>query len=152
MLYQLRNLSEAEQSIVLKSPVWVILLIACADHDIDEREIDRAKEIIHIKSFATKNDVKNVYLELDAHVDEEIDNALKSLSAVGAERLSFIEENLAKLNKIFPKLDSAYATQLYNSLLSLARSIAEAEGGIFGIGRVSNKEEKYVGLPMLNKP
>jgi len=152
MLYQLRNLSEAEQSIVLKSPVWVILLIACADQDIDEREIDRAKEIVHIKGFATKNDVKNVYIELDAHMDEEVDNALKALSAVGSERLEFIEQNLTKLNKIFPKLDNAYATQLYNSLLSLAHAIAQAEGGIFGIGRVSNKEERYVGLPMLEKP
>lgn len=152
MLYQLRNLTETEQSIVLKSPVWVILLVACADHDIDEREIDRAKEIIHIKSYATKNDVKNVYKELEKHLDEEIDAALKVLSPDGKERLLFLEENLAKLNKIFPKLEPTYASQLYNSLRSLALSVAQADGGFFGVGRISEDEEKFLSLPMLEKP
>ncbi|MEY2925144.1 MAG: hypothetical protein RLZZ337_1694 [Bacteroidota bacterium] len=152
MLYQLRNLSESEQSIVLKSPVWVILLVACADHDIDEKEIDRAKEIVHIKTYATKNDVKNIYKELDAHLDEEIDAALKSLSAQGRDRLIYLEENLAKLNKIFPKLDPTYASQLYGSLRSLALSIAQAEGGFFGVGRINGDEEKYLSLPMLERP
>ncbi len=41
MLYQLKNLSQEEQSIVLKSPIWVTLLIACSDFDIEEAEIER---------------------------------------------------------------------------------------------------------------
>jgi len=81
MLYQLQKLSEEERIAVQQSPVWVTLLIACADHDIDESEIDRAKEIVHIKSFATQNDVKHLYKDLDSHIDQEIDNALRSLPA-----------------------------------------------------------------------
>ena len=152
MLYQLQNLSEEERIVVQQSPVWVTLLIACADHDIDEAEIDRAKEIVHIKSFATQNDVKHLYKDLDSHIDKEIDNALRSLPAKGNERLVLLEEHIAKLNRILPKLDSTYATQLYNSLLSLAVSVAKSEGGIFGIQRVSPHEKQYIHLPMLHKP
>ncbi|PCJ65687.1 MAG: hypothetical protein COA58_09790 [Bacteroidetes bacterium] len=152
MLYQLQKLSEEEQTLVQRSPIWVTLLIACADHDIEEAEIDRAKEVIYIKSFAVKNDVKNLYKNLDSHVDQEIDDALKTLSAKGGERLEFLETHLAKLNDIFPKLDRTYAVQLYNSLTSLAVSVAQSDGGIFGIGRINNDEKKYIHLPMLQKP
>jgi hypothetical protein len=153
MLYQLQNLSAEEQTLVRRSPIWVTLLIACADHDIEEAEIDRAKEIIHIKSFTLKNDVKNLYKNLDQHVDEEIDFALKSLSSDGKKRLAFLEQHIAKLNDIFPKLDSTYATQLYNSLTSLALSVAQSDGGIFGIiSRIGEDEAKYINLPMLKKP
>jgi hypothetical protein len=152
MLYQLQNLSAEEQTLVQRSPVWVTLLIACADQDIEEEEIDRAKEIIHIKSFALQNDVKNLYKNLDEHVDEEIDFALKSLSADGKERMLFLEQHIAKLNNIFTKLDHTYATQLYNSLISLATSVARAEGGLFGIRKIGQDEAKYIHLPMLQKP
>lgn len=152
MLYQLQNLSAEEQTLVQRSPIWVTLLIACADYDIKEEEIDRAKEIIHIKSFAVQNDVKNLYKNLDEHVDEEIDFALKSLSADGAERMLFLEQHIAKLNDIFPKLDHTYAKQLYNSLVSLATSVARAEGGLFGIHKIGQDEAKYIHLPMLQKP
>ena len=152
MLYQLQNLSAEEQTLVQRSPIWVTLLIACADYDIKEEEIDRAKEIIHIKSFAVQNDLKNLYKNLDEHVDEEIDFALKSLSADGAERMLFLEQHIAKLNDIFPKLDHTYAKQLYNSLVSLATSVARAEGGLFGIRKIGQDEAKYIHLPMLQKP
>ncbi len=152
MLYQLRNLSKEEQSVVTKAPVWVTLLIACADYDIDTKEIDRAKEIIQIKTYTTHNDVQDLYKELNLNIDNEIDQALKSLSTNGSERLAYLEDHLSKLNDIFPKLDKAYATQFYDSLRSLALSVAQAEGGFFGIGRISEQEQVYLKLPMLNKP
>ncbi len=152
MLYQLRNLSEEEKSVVKKSPVWVTLLIACADHDIEENEIDRAKEIMHIKSFATNTDVKDIYKELKLNIDEEIDVALKSLSPNGDERLKYIEEHLSRLNDIFPKMEGGFAKQLYKSLRSLAFNVAKSDGGFFGIGSISDQEEIYMKLPMLNQP
>ncbi len=152
MFYQLQKLSEEERLTVRRSPIWVTLLIACADHDIDESELDRAKEIIHIKSFALKNDVKDLYEAIEEDLDNEIDNALKSLSASGEERLAQIEEEISKLNKILPKLERSYAVQLHKSLQSLAVSVAQSDGGMFGIGRISSDEKKYITLPMLVQP
>jgi tellurite resistance protein len=152
MLYQLKNLTESEQQTVLNAPIWVTLLIACADHDIDEKEIDRAKEIVHIKSFAEQNDVKELYQELDAQMDERIDSALKSLSAIGKDRLKLIEANLASLNSILPKLDANFATQLHSSLQNLAVYVAQSDGGVFGINRISDEENEYLKLPMITKP
>ena len=150
MLYQLKDLTERERQIVKYAPVWVILYVACADNDIETSEIDRGKEIIQIKSYAEKNDVRELYDLLKTDIDQEIDLALKELSAVGSVRLSYLEENLAKLNDIFPKLDSAYAKQLYKSLRSLAREVAKSSG-FFGIGIISELEEKAIQLPMLKE-
>jgi hypothetical protein len=150
MLYQLKDLTERERQIVKYAPVWVILYVACADNDIETSEIDRGKEIIQIKSYAEKNDVRELYDLLKTNIDQEIDLALKELSAVGSVRLSYLEENLAKLNDIFPKLDSAYAKQLYKSLRSLAREVAKSSG-FFGIGIISELEEKAIQLPMLKE-
>jgi hypothetical protein len=42
---------------------------------------------------------------------------------------------------------------LYNSLTSLALSVAQSDGGIFGIiSRIGEDEAKYIHLPMLKKP
>ena len=101
MLYQLKNLSQEEQSIVLKSPIWVTLLIACSDFDIEEAEIDRAKEIMHIKTFTTSNDVQEVYKNLSENMDADIDTTLKTLSANGDERIEFITKNLSELKLSF---------------------------------------------------
>lgn len=152
MLYQLKNLSEVERTLVRRSPIWVTLLIACADHDIEEAEIDRAKEIIHIKRYAIQNDVKHLYEELDKSVDDEIDYALTAISAIGDERIKFLEEHISKLNDIFPKLNHTYAAQLHKSLLGVALAVAQSEGGLFGIGRINKDEKKYIHLPMLNQP
>lgn len=151
MLYELKNLTDSERQVVKRAPIWVTLYIACADNDIDTSEIDRAKEIIQIKSYAEKNDVKKLYEAIKEDLDTEIDSALKDLSAKGEVRMAYLEENLAKLNSILPKLDSTYARQLYKSFKSLALEVARSDGGFFGIGRVNDYEETLVKLPMINE-
>jgi hypothetical protein len=152
MLYQLHKLSSEEQTSVKRSPIWVTLLVACADYDIQEKEIDRAKEIIHIKSYALQNDLRNLYKELDANIDQEIDQALAAIPASGNDRIQYLEKKISELNPIFKKLDSTFNKQLYNSLKSIALAVAQSDGGLFGVGRISDEEERYINLPMLLKP
>jgi tellurite resistance protein len=152
MLYQLQKLSSEEQTSVKRSPIWVTLLVACADYDIQEKEIDRAKEIIHIKSYALQNDLKNLYKELDANIEQEIDQALAAIPAGGNDRIQYLEEKISELNPILGKLDSTFNKQLYKSLKSVALAVAQSDGGLFGVGRISDEEERYISLPMLKKP
>ncbi len=152
MLYQLQKLSSEEQTSVKRSPIWVTLLVACADFDIQEKEIDRAKEIIHIRSYALQSDLKNLYRELDADIEQEIDQALVSVPAVGKDRIEYLKKKISELNSIFLKLDSTFNKQLYTSLKSLAVAVAQSDGGLFGISRISDEEKQYISLPMLRKP
>ena len=63
------------------------------------KEIDSAKEIVQIKIFCySKMMCKDIYIKsfIILNVDNEIDAALKSLSANGKERLAYLEDHLSK--------------------------------------------------------
>jgi hypothetical protein len=152
MLHQLRNLNQQEMDLLAAAPVWVMLLIACADQNIEEKEVNRGKEIIRIKSFAEKSDVRFIYSDLESQMDNIIDQSLKSLSADGEERMIFISEKLEELNDVLDKIERSFAIQFYNSLRDLAIYVAQASDSFFGVISVNKEEKKYIKLPMLKKP
>lgn len=152
MLHQLRNLNQQEMDLLAAAPVWVMLLIACADQNIEEKEVNRGKEIIRIKSFAEKSDVRFIYSDLESQMDDIIDQSLKLLSADGEERMAFISAKLEELNEILAKIERSFAIQFYNSLRDLAIYVAQANDSFFGVISVSKEEKKYIKLPMLKKP
>ena len=152
MLHQLRNLNQQEMDLLAAAPVWVMLLIACADQNIEEKEVNRGKEIIRIKSYAEKSDVRLIYSDLETQMDVIIDEALKSLSADGAERITFISAKLEELNDVLAKIERSFAIQFYNSLRDLAIYVAQASDSFFGVNAINEEEKKYIKLPMLRKP
>jgi hypothetical protein len=152
MLHQLRNLNQQEMDLLAAAPVWVMLLIACADQNIEEKEVNRGKEIIRIKSYAEKSDVRLIYSDLETQMDVIIDEALKSLSADGAERIKFISGKLEELNDVLVKIERSFAIQFYNSLRDLAIYVAQASDSFFGVNAINKEEKKYIKLPMLRKP
>lgn len=152
MLHQLRNLNQQEMDLLAAAPVWVMLLIACADQNIEEKEVNRGKEIIRIKSFAEKSDVRFIFSDLESQMDDIIDQSLKLLSADGEERMAFISAKLEELNEILAKIERSFAIQFYNSLRDLAIYVAQASDSFFGVISINMEEKKYIKLPMLKKP
>lgn len=152
MLYQLRNLSERERTIVKHAPIWTTLLIACSDEDINGVEILRSKNIVRLSSFSIVNDVKNLYKEIEADFDNMINEEINLMPLEHKARIAYLTEKLEQLNPIFGKLEHTYAVQLYESLRKLATVVALADGGLFGIGSVSEGEAKFIHLPMLHRP
>ncbi len=68
------------------------------------------------------------------------------------ERNKRISGELEKLNPIFPKLDQAFAKELYDSFLSFAEQVAKASGGGLGYAAVSPEEKEWAQLNMITKP
>jgi tellurite resistance protein len=152
LLYQLRNLTDIEKNAMVNAPVWVTLLIACADNDLNPDEIKKAAEIIHARSFSEESDVRNLYKEIDEDFNHLVQIEINNLPLVGEERIEQLTENLKQLNAIYPKLEHAYATQFHRSLQKLASLVAQADGGFLGIGSISYKEAEYIKLPMITAP
>lgn len=152
MLYQLEKLNDSEKHLVLNAPAYITLLIAGADDNIQEAEIKRSLQLVHIKSFSESLEISEVYKEIDhdyeQHLHDMIDELPKTLEA----REKIIIEELSKLNPIFHKLDKVFSYKYYLSLQSFARYIANAAGGVFGFERVSPREKQFVNLPMLEEP
>lgn len=152
MLSRISQLKEDEQAHVKKAPVLVGLLIAAADHHIETEEIERIARTVHTKTFSEKNDVSNLYEEISHEVEKMISDMVGTLPTDAGERVAFLNAEIAKLNPIIKKLDPVFARQLYKSLRSMAVSVANASGGILGMGSVSHSEKELLSLEMLEDP
>lgn len=154
MLFQLRNLKDSEKETVKLAPIWVALYIANLDGKIEISELEKVKEVIHIKTYSEKNDVHYLYKELDnsSVLDDLIAGELTKLPQSVEERSAMLESRLAGLNQVFPKLDPEYTKQLYKSLRDIAVSVANAAGGVMGMGKITPEESEAIHLPMIEKP
>jgi len=152
MLYQLEKLNKEEKELVLSAPAYITILIAGADDDITDIEIKRSLELVHIKTYSESIDVRDLYEKIDTNFETRLNDLIHSLPTTLVERETAVIEALSKLNAIFHKMDERISHRYYLSLLNFAAFIARAAGGVFGIERVSFREEKFVKLPMLNDP
>ncbi len=151
---QLKNLTAAESDLLLEAIPTITVLIAGADHVIDQKESDWAAKLTHIRSFVTSghnqnkpDDTNEFYAWADKHYHEKFDALLKS-SPISTDILT---QKLASLNPILAKLEHQFAKKLYHSFLSFAEHIAKASGGVLGFGSVSDAENDLIGLPMIHQ-
>lgn len=154
MLENLSQLEKHEKELLILAPELVAALIGGADGEFTEDEIERAAEIIHIKTFSEKHEhIREIYELLD-HEGTQTDfvTLMVSLPTDTKERCTLLENKLSELNAIFPKLKYEFTSRYYKSLRQVAHLVANADGGFWGMGSVRQAEEKYIKLPMINEP
>lgn len=152
MLEHINSLSAEEKNLIIHAPVYVSLLIAGADGDISSEEKNRMLELIHTKTFSERFELRELYKSLDADAANDMRKIIAALPEVTAERNEYLSDMIARLNKIFGKVEHNFAVQLYNSLREFAAYIANADGGWWGVGATSDVERAFVKLPMLTDP
>ena len=152
MLNHIQNLTEEEKELILNAPLFVSLLIAGADGNIDSDEKNRALELIHTKTFSERYELREMYKTLDRNAADEMRDMLAALPENTEERNQHLSDMLSRLNDIFPKLDASFAISLYENLRQFAHYVATAEGGWWGVGSIGTAEKVFVKLPMLNNP
>jgi hypothetical protein len=148
---KIQHLSNEEQTLILNAPIYVSALISGVDGEFHPEEIKKAVNIIHIKSFSETKDIRGVYAESNQESEEKIEMLIDALPIATSERNDVLIQKLSGLNDIFPKLDSTFAFDLYNSLRELAYYVSTAsESEMTGF---QNELEKEVAkLPFLNAP
>jgi hypothetical protein len=154
MLENLSQLEKEEKELLIIAPELVAALIGGADGEFTEDEIKRAAEIIHIKTFSEKHEhIREIYELLDHEkTQQDFVSLMVSLPADTKERCDYLENRLARLNDIFPKLKYEFTSRYYKSLRQLAHLVANTDGGFWGMGSVRQAEEQYIKLPMINEP
>ena len=156
MLFQLRNLSENEKDAVLSAPIYIGLLVGGADGELSEPELDRLVKVIEVKTFSEGNDVQNIYEAIEEFSQDQVSayvqKKIAQLPSDMGEREAELVSRLSRLNNILPKLNKTYARQYYNSLKDIAVSVANADGGFFGIAAISHEEKEFISLPMIEAP
>lgn len=137
---------------MMDAPIWVGILIGCADGKMVPQELKRIEEVIKTKTFSEHNDVHYLYTELaENNLHSNIEGLFGSLTGTPEEKSHLATEKLSELNAILPKLNETYAKQYRDSLHDLAVAVAKAAGGVLGIGSISHEEKELIDLPMIDK-
>jgi hypothetical protein len=152
MLDHIHHLSEEEKNLVLQAPVYVSLLIAGADGHIQQEEQKRILELVHTKTFSEHYELRELYATLDHDLAEHLRQMMAALPEDTDERQAMLSGLLGRLNHIFPQLEKHFARRLYKNLREFAHYIAHADGGFWGISAVSDAEQQWIKLPMLEEP
>lgn len=154
MLDNLTPLDNEEKDLLIAAPTFVAALIGGADGDFTDDEIERAAEVIHIKTFSEKHEhVREIYELLDhSHTQQDLVGLMVSLPKSTQERNNYLSSELEKLNGILPKLSYSFSIRYYKSLRQIAHLVANADGGFWGMGAIHEAERAFIKLPMLIEP
>ncbi|MBS1682569.1 MAG: hypothetical protein JST48_12725 [Bacteroidetes bacterium] len=152
MIAQLNSLSAEEQEFMYKAPILVCILIAGADGDIDRSEIKEAIAHAKKKQQNATDGMMELYREIGEDFEDKLKVLLQSYPMAALQRNPIIEDELARLNEILPKLNNLFSGNYYQSLCDLALKVAKSSGGWFGMKSIGEAEARYVKLPMINNP
>ncbi len=140
------DLSEAEVALLLKAPALITLLIAGADDDIDSKEKSLGEKIVNYRTFTSDTRLHEYYEEVNSDFATKLEEMISAWKPGSTEAIS---EELSGLNAITPKLEASYVDLLKQSWRSLAKKVAEADGGFLGMGSINKEEVALIDLPMI---
>lgn len=152
MIAEFKNLNDHEIHLMLSAPALITLLIAGAEGNIEEKEIDWGAKIAHFRAEDKDSILQNYYKEVDRNFDDFLKEYIVMIPHDVHDRIEKINFRLAKINNILPKLDKKFAMEFYKSILSLSTQVAKASGGIWGYGSVSREEQRLIDLEVIHPP
>ncbi|MDH5381937.1 MAG: hypothetical protein OEW75_13850 [Cyclobacteriaceae bacterium] len=152
MIVEFEVLEQEDIDLLLKTPLYVSILIAGADGKIDKNELNEAISLSKIKQTKARKELIEYYKEVGNHFEDKLKVLINSLPSGHEQRNKFISDELTKVGTILTKIDNHFAKELYVSLKDMAKKVAEASGGILGYMSVGYEESKFVDLKMIKDP
>lgn len=149
MIQAFAHLSETEAQEMFDAIPLITILVAGADGKIDITEVNWARKVAHIRTYATDKVLFDYYNHVDKHFDERYMHFINTLPSDVATRGEAISEMLSLLNRPFKRIESHYAYHLFKSLRSFAKQVAKSSGGFFSFFSISKHEEKWLKLSMI---
>jgi len=151
MLRQLNNLPEDELQELYDAIPVITLLIAGADGEIEDAELEQSEKITKIRGFSGGEIMQDFYDHVGKDYSERLVRWTKIISKDTAERNADLSARLEKLNPILAKLTPELGATMYKSFTTFAKHVAKASGGFLGFGSINKEEAALVDLPMLTE-
>jgi hypothetical protein len=152
MVPELDRLSGSEVELIYKTPVLVCILIAGADGKIDKKEIKQAMSFAEKKHRRSLSSVSVLFKEISTDFEDKLKSLIQSYPYEATQRNPLIVEELGSINQILRKLNPSFSQEYYNTLLSIAESIATSSGGLLGYNSIGSEEARYIRLSMIKDP
>lgn len=152
MVPEFDDLSDAEVELMLKAPILTCILIAGADGNIDNMEIEGAINAANKNARRSRAKLIEFYRLVSEDFEDKLKVVIQSFPNDTTKRTSMIVEELSHLNSVLPKISRSFAIDFYKSIKEIAQMIAQSSGGVLGINKVGEEEAKLVGLNMIKDP
>lgn len=144
-------LSQKQKDQLSALPVYIVVLVAGADGEIDSHEINRA-----VKMSRQKISSKNIDLEEFLHqAYQDFEDKLKavafSLPSDKASLQNSIKAEIDSMNVILERLDENFVIAMKDHLRNLVTQVAKASGGSLGFGTIGAEESSLINLNFLGR-
>lgn len=143
-------LTEDEKVELLDALPLITILIAGADGSMTDKELDWGKKVAYIRSYKLKGELQGYYQAADEVFEDRLKYFLAVLPDEHHDRVDAISEKLEAFNPLLAKLDPYIGYKMYNGLVSYAKHIAKADGGVLGFFTIHPEEGKLIKLSMLD--
>jgi hypothetical protein len=152
MLYQLENLKVKQVEQLFDGPALVALYIASSDGSVDQNEVNRAIELVHIKTFSEYADLQDFYKQLEPDFTRRFNHIRSTLPMGRKERDLELIKRLTELNSVMAMLPYKFSLHYYKSLRNYAVHIANTSYGMGGFFDYTEEKRKLTHLDMLKEP
>jgi hypothetical protein len=125
-----RELNTEDKKLLLRYPVY-LLLLASVEHDaIDKREKKTAAKVIHVRSFSSDPELFSFYDAVEKDFEKLLSDIEKELPQDKDEIKHFINHRLAKLETVLEKMNPSYASVFRHSMQSFKNHVSRAHRNI----------------------
>jgi len=144
------DLSQEELNELIKTPLYVGLLIAHADGEADHKELEWIEKVTFFRIKTAHYSLRAYYQLSNEYIKENLKLVESSLPTSLSDKLQFLSDKIASVNPILNKLNPTLKERLVDSYRHLGLSVAEISGSLLAFFSHNPGEEKWLGLDMLD--
>jgi hypothetical protein len=148
MISLFQDLSEKDQSILTDAPLLVAIWVGIADNHFDKNEQVKAVKTLSIKSFSESPDIAVVYQGITDPASR-LTSIINSMPSDVESMKIAVKNRLLEVKEVLQKMENAYALQLFRSFRNVGVHVANASGGMLGLGSMAADEKIALELDFL---
>ncbi|HEV8513780.1 MAG TPA: hypothetical protein VGQ59_10905 [Cyclobacteriaceae bacterium] len=130
MIEEFKELSKAEQKLLLQAPAIVSLFASIGNGDIDQWKKVDAIKLAHLKTFTAPLSLIPYYKEVDKTFKHDFQLYEKIYTPINDANAALLQNKIDLINNVIAKLDDKFAFALHASLISYAAHVKKAYKGL----------------------
>lgn len=146
------SVTEEELDVLALAPVWVILLVAGADGNINRKEKQEAVSIMQRWCDCIGPESPDLWRDVVQNFETNIRGYQMLLPTDLEKRNEVLISKIGRLNDFIDRLDRAFADRYVAFLRDLANRVATASGGFFGYRNPQSESARFADLSMIDYP
>lgn len=124
MSTEIDKLTEEDKKIILRAPALVAILAAISDDgELSAQEKAASIKLAHFRTYTSKPMLQDYYKAVDQVFEQHFEEEMAALPSDWKDKEAFLEEKLAAMTAVLPKMNDVYAKELVSSLKSFAKHV-----------------------------